>query len=53
MGLAMLHGEVMPGAHFTPNFLKCLLGQPCKLDDLSGNPAVHTFLKDFLAGLYK
>lgn len=53
MGLAILHGEVMPGAHFTPNFLKALLGQPCKLEDLTGNRAVHNFLRDLLAGLHK
>ena len=50
MGLALLHGEVLPGAHFTPNFLKALLGQPGELDDLKGNPPVHTFLKQLLAG---
>lgn len=53
MGLALLHGEVLPGAHFTPNFLKGLLGQPTKLEDLQGNPPVHNFLKQLAAGQYK
>ena len=29
MGLALLHGEVMPGAHFTPNVLNDILSYPC------------------------
>lgn len=53
MGLALLHGEVLPGAHFTPNFLKGLLGQPAQLDDLRGNPPVHKFLKQLLAGQFR
>lgn len=53
MGLALLHGEVLPGAHFTPNFLKLLLGQPAKLDDLRGNPPLLTFLKQLAAGQFK
>ena len=53
MGLALLHGEVLPGAHFTPNFLKGLLGQPGQLDDLKGNPPIHSFLKQLLAGQFK
>ena len=53
MGLALLHGEVLPGAHFTPNFLKGLLGQPVHLDDLRRNPPVHTFLKQLLAGQFR
>lgn len=53
MGLALLHGEVLPGAHFTPNFLKGLLGQPGHLDDLRGNPPVHDFLKQLLAGQFR
>ncbi|DBB02561.1 TPA: E3 ubiquitin-protein ligase smurf2 [Trebouxia sp. C0006] len=53
MGMALLHGEVLPGAHFTPNFLKLLLGQPAKLDDLRGNPPLLTFLKQLAAGQFK
>ncbi len=53
MGLALLHGEVLPGAHFTPNILKLLLGQPAKLDDLRGNPPLLTFLKQLAAGQFK
>ena len=53
MGLALLHGEVLPGGHFTPNFLKGLLGQTANLEDLRGNPPVHSFLKQLAAGHFK
>lgn len=53
MGLALLHGEVLPGAHFTPNFLKGLLGQPSQLGDLRGNPPVQKFLKQLQAGDFR
>ena len=53
MGLALLHGEVLPGAHFTPNFLKGLLGQPGHLDDLRGNPPVKKFLEQLQAGQFR
>lgn len=53
MGLALLHGEVLPGAHFTPNFLRSLLGQPGQLDDLRGNPPVHKFLEQLAAEQFR
>ncbi|KAK9814087.1 hypothetical protein WJX72_000455 [[Myrmecia] bisecta] len=48
VGLALLHGETLPGAHFTHNFRKALLGQPLVLEDLA---AVDEQLYQSIVGL--
>ena len=54
IGLALLHGETLPGAHFTPTFLKALLGLPSTLGDLAGvDIMLHRSLVGLQQGLYR
>ena len=54
IGLALRHGETLPGAHFAPTFLKALLGLPCTFEDLAGvDTMLHRSLVRLQQGLYR